>query len=134
MTLKRCFNHKQSDREDDELDNLVDETMEVEEEERSRKESSNSNSSTTSSDSNVSILCLEKGTNSSPGLKQKFLAQQCNKPIGGKVYDRRRKKKKIVFKIPGKEPSWSRAVSCMFCLLRLSKLKVKQLFHNWSGL
>ena len=57
MTLKRCFNHKQSDREDDELDNLVDETMEVEEEERSRKESSNSNSSTTSSDSNVSILC-----------------------------------------------------------------------------
>ena len=62
MTLKRCFNHKQSDREDDELDNLVDETMEVEEEERSRKESSNSNSSTTSSDSNVSIICLEKGT------------------------------------------------------------------------
>ena len=42
-------------REEDDLDNLVDETQEVEEEERSRKESSKSNSSTYSSDSNVSI-------------------------------------------------------------------------------
>ena len=43
-------------REEDDLDNLVDETMEeTMEEERSRKESSNSNSSTSSSDSNVSI-------------------------------------------------------------------------------
>ena len=44
-------------REEDDLDNLVDETQEVEEEERSRKESSKSNSSTSSSDSNVSINC-----------------------------------------------------------------------------
>ena len=44
-------------REEDDLDNLVDETQEVEEEERSRKESSKSNSSTYSSDSNVSMLC-----------------------------------------------------------------------------
>ena len=42
-------------REEDDLDNLVDEAQEVEEEERSRKESSKSNSSTYSSDSNVSI-------------------------------------------------------------------------------
>jgi len=41
-------------RKEDDLDNLVDETMEVEEEERSRKESSKSNSSTSSSDSNQS--------------------------------------------------------------------------------
>ena len=116
MTLKRCFNHKQSDREDDELDNLVDETMEVEEEERSRKESSNSNSSTTSSDSNVSILCLEKSTNSSPGLKQKFLAQQCNKPIGGKVYDRRRKKKKMFSKYLAKNQAGQElSLACFVC-------------------
>ena len=66
MSLKYVLIVSNLLREDDELDNLVDETMEVEEEERSRKESSNSNSSTTSSDSNVSILCLEKGTNSPP--------------------------------------------------------------------
>ena len=64
MSLKYVLILSNLLREDDELDNLVDETMEVEEEERSRKESSNSNSSTTSSDSNVSIHCLEKGTNS----------------------------------------------------------------------
>ena len=71
MSLKYVLIVNNLLREDDELDNLVDETMEVEEEERSRKESSNSNSSTTSSDSNVSIHCLEKGTNSLPWTQAK---------------------------------------------------------------
>ena len=117
MSLKYVLIVNNLLREDDELDNLVDETMEVEEEERSRKESSNSNSSTTSSDSNVSILCLEKGTNnSSPGLKQKFWAQQCNKPIGGKVYDRRRKKKKMFSKYLAKNQAGQElSLACFVC-------------------
>jgi len=63
-------------REEDDLDNLVDETMEeTMEEERSRKESSNSNTSTSSADSNQS---KESGGRGSVMRKLKSLTDRNN--------------------------------------------------------